>query len=671
MKHAVICMIVASLMLTLVLPAAAQGGDSDTLLDTDKDGLTDVEEKEIGTDPNNPDTDGDGVPDGVEVYLHGLFGMRLIPLERDTPESPVGGNSFALDQALWRDQLWDVRDYGLKEPLPTEAWSQWGKTIDIVGVSATTGSLESQGAPHAQPPAPKPAPEPPSEPCSQVWNSMWGPFRLLIDFPKLTYLGRDTGMFRTTDGRSFLEISSTFGWGTTFYDDRIEIYNIDPSDSIQVIYRDECGDQPVVRTIQIAPGRTHTINLRGVNAVVTYEAPADSLDVVITEGTFELEGSEQAPLVVPANSDTSLAIQVDSVGAIASQEMPLTEAIQRFPPLFRSLSFFVWMLQPIPETMEGIDIMAWVVMLDLDSNPATGLTAETSNNRMYTGLGAEAYIPVYLQADGTLAGEIVFHDGQTEVGTLPIDVEITPNRDGVYVHVPLDVLIEQGAALGIPFTPDALSWRVATVFHGPDGDAKDVFPNMGDTVGVEPQPGGPVPPAGTQYSYSHSITDGGPVVTFEDKTVSGDPEIPITGWLWDFGDGTTSTEQHPQHSYQDAGTYTVTITYTFANEAAWSTSFPVTVDRGSGVPPVGDADSPVPTSVCTATALQNANLRAGPGTGFAQVGTAASGDMLEVIGVNTAGDWYKLYGIDSTWIAAFLITEPVCPDGNAPPVVVE
>ncbi|MDK7231394.1 hypothetical protein, partial [Pauljensenia sp. UMB1177] len=31
------------------------------------DGLTDSEEEKIGTDPNNPDTDGDGINDGDEV----------------------------------------------------------------------------------------------------------------------------------------------------------------------------------------------------------------------------------------------------------------------------------------------------------------------------------------------------------------------------------------------------------------------------------------------------------------------------------------------------------------------------------------------------------------------------------------------------------------------------
>ena len=36
----------------------------------------------------------------------------------------------------------------------------------------------------------------------------------------------------------------------------------------------------------------------------------------------------------------------------------------------------------------------------------------------------------------------------------------------------------------------------------------------------------------------------------------------ITAWSWTFGDGTSSTQQHPQHTYQAAGTYTVSLTVT-------------------------------------------------------------------------------------------------------------
>jgi hypothetical protein len=42
-----------------------------TPLDTDQDGLTDAYENLVSkTDPNKPDTDGDGVLDGWEVVFH-------------------------------------------------------------------------------------------------------------------------------------------------------------------------------------------------------------------------------------------------------------------------------------------------------------------------------------------------------------------------------------------------------------------------------------------------------------------------------------------------------------------------------------------------------------------------------------------------------------------------
>ncbi len=47
--------------------------------DDDGDGLTNIEERNLGTDPNNPDTDGDGLTDGEEVKIYGTD-----PLNNDT-----------------------------------------------------------------------------------------------------------------------------------------------------------------------------------------------------------------------------------------------------------------------------------------------------------------------------------------------------------------------------------------------------------------------------------------------------------------------------------------------------------------------------------------------------------------------------------------------------------
>lgn len=45
-------------------------------------------------------------------------------------------------------------------------------------------------------------------------------------------------------------------------------------------------------------------------------------------------------------------------------------------------------------------------------------------------------------------------------------------------------------------------------------------------------------------------------VAFTDTTQS---PFPIVSWFWDFGDGTTSTLQHPSHTYADTGYYDVTL----------------------------------------------------------------------------------------------------------------
>jgi PKD repeat protein len=62
--------------------------------------------------------------------------------------------------------------------------------------------------------------------------------------------------------------------------------------------------------------------------------------------------------------------------------------------------------------------------------------------------------------------------------------------------------------------------------------------------------------ASPDVSFTASPTIGTPplAVQFND-TSSEDP----TSWSWDFGDGYTSTDQNPEHTYDSAGTYTVSL----------------------------------------------------------------------------------------------------------------
>lgn len=61
---------------------------------------------------------------------------------------------------------------------------------------------------------------------------------------------------------------------------------------------------------------------------------------------------------------------------------------------------------------------------------------------------------------------------------------------------------------------------------------------------------------------------------FYDHTQGG-----VSSWLWNFGDGNTSTEQNPRHEYQSNGTFTVSLTATNSQGSSTSTSKQVYVNR--------------------------------------------------------------------------------------------
>jgi PKD repeat protein len=70
---------------------------------------------------------------------------------------------------------------------------------------------------------------------------------------------------------------------------------------------------------------------------------------------------------------------------------------------------------------------------------------------------------------------------------------------------------------------------------------------------------------------------------------SQDPGGSVTGWAWDFGDELSSSVQNPSHTYEAAGTYTVTLTATDNGGARGSTSKQVTVTSGgTNAPPTAD-----------------------------------------------------------------------------------
>jgi PKD repeat protein len=116
-------------------------------------------------------------------------------------------------------------------------------------------------------------------------------------------------------------------------------------------------------------------------------------------------------------------------------------------------------------------------------------------------------------------------------------------------------------------------------------------------------------PVGPRAGFSATPTSGSPplAVSFTDGS-TGAP----TAWAWSFGDGTTSTDQNPQHTYTTGGVYTVTLTVTndAGSDSAVRTS-EITVSAaggggggaGSGAVTAGPSTSASASSATTAVAL--------------------------------------------------------------------
>jgi PKD repeat protein len=126
---------------------------------------------------------------------------------------------------------------------------------------------------------------------------------------------------------------------------------------------------------------------------------------------------------------------------------------------------------------------------------------------------------------------------------------------------------------------------------------------------------------------------------------SSDPEGPLASYAWDFGDGGTSTQADPTHTYAGAGTYTVTLKVTDSGGVSDTATKSVTVSA-AGITFVGSDQSQgnlakqsvtVPAGISggdgmvLVTTVANDAITATAPDGWTQVGQTSSKGMASTI----------------------------------------
>ena len=141
-------------------PRVAYGdgnGESAKLLDSDNDGLPDLLEYEIGTNPFDFDTDGDGLPDGWEIMIAGLD-----PLTSQTYVDGVSDTLRNLDGDAMAISSYAIEP--LQSPVPTDYEHAKRWTFAVIDEDGDSSGVQWYAM------ADEPAAPVAGEPCTNGWK---------------------------------------------------------------------------------------------------------------------------------------------------------------------------------------------------------------------------------------------------------------------------------------------------------------------------------------------------------------------------------------------------------------------------------------------------------------------------------------------------------------------
>ena len=248
---------------------------------------------------------------------------------------------------------------------------------------------------------------------------------------------------------------------------------------------------------------------------------------------------------------------------------------------------------------------------DRSTDPDDNLSAWNWNFGDGDGTSARDPSHAYAAA-GTYTVTLTARDREGETGTLskqvtvpgpqfPIGLSLTTTTEPTKQVVQLTWTRAQGPSvyiyrngLVLSSTPNDGKRTVSRNFTDP---ATYIFKvcEAATTICSNPataQFGGGSPPDNSPPNAAFTPTCTDATCRFADG--SADPDGTVSGWQWSFGDGSSSSQRNPSHSYAAGGEYTVTLTATDNLGSQGSTSKQVTVGA-----PVNLAPTPTFASSCT------------------------------------------------------------------------
>ncbi|KIQ64863.1 collagenase [Kitasatospora griseola] len=148
----------------------------------------------------------------------------------------------------------------------------------------------------------------------------------------------------------------------------------------------------------------------------------------------------------------------------------------------------------------------------------------------------------------------------------------------------------------------------------------------------------------------------GATVTLTDRSVVTNSPAQLTSWHWTFGDGSSSDERNPSHTYAAAGTYTVALTVTDSTGRSTATPASVTVKTGSNgggttLPTCTDPRADAMGQNCQRTG----RTRTAGNVDYLYVYLPAGTSTLKITTTGGTGTAYLYYN-DATWASPSAFT---------------